>query len=616
MVLLMIMLSSAPVARGQEGLPMGDLLRGLSRLASDEQGEESGSAKAAQGAAPVPGSEPEITISPTGTVDLHVAELPLSTVLQLLSLKGKRNIVASPNVAGSVTASLYHVTFDEALTAILASNGAGYIEEGSFIYIYTAEELAQMEAAASPPEVRVFPLSYITAADASTYITPILSEKGVVALPPNAERGVASSEDDAGGDLNSAQEFLIVRDLAPNLEEIAHVLAELDVRPPQVLIEATILRAQLNEDNALGIDFSVVGGVDLQMITSSAPAGQDLILGELPLDQIEEFATSASTGFTDNVGTGGLSLGIIRDQVGVFLRALESVTHTTVLANPKVLALNKQRGQVIVGRRDGFITTTVTETQAIQTVEFLETGTQLIYRPYIGRDGFVRVELHPEDSVGFVNAQGLPSEQTTEVTTNVVVKDGHTILIGGLFRDVTTDARSQVPVLGDVPGLGQLFRSNNDTIAREEVIILLTVHIVKDYEAYAQESMERFEDVERLRVGLREGMMWHGRERMAQSQYQRAVRAYGEGDNETALWYLNLALYNYGGFLPAIRLKEEIQGERAWDNDGSTCRGFLRRLLRRERGVDMLPYERPPASEIMPPGLRGPNGFSEASDES
>lgn len=202
---------------------------------------------------------------------------------------------------------------------------------------------------------------------------------------------------------------------------------------------------------------------------------------------------------------------------------MEEVTDTTVLANPKILALNKQKGQVIVGRRDGFMTTTVTETQAIQTVEFLETGTQLVFRPFIGDDDFVRVELHPEDSVGFVNAQGLPSEQTTEVTTNVIVRNGETILIGGLFREVTTDARSQIPWLGNLPGIGALFRSNSDSTSREEVIILLTIHIVKDREAYAAASREQYEDIERMRVGIRQGLMWHGRERVAQAQYRKAL---------------------------------------------------------------------------------------------
>ncbi len=345
-----------------------------------------------------------------------------------------------------------------------------------------------------------------------------------------------------------------------------------------------ILRAELKDENALGIDFSLVGGVDLENLGATSRGITDITLGLLPQDRFERFNSNVSTDFAGDVPDGGITVGIIKDQVAVFLRALEQVTDTTVLANPKVLALNKQKGQVIVGRRDGFMTTTVTETQAIQTVDFLETGTQLIFRPFISDDGFIRMELHPEDSVGFVNAQGLPSEQTTEVTTNVIARDGDTILIGGLFREVTSETRRQVPWLGSLPGVGSLFRSRNDATTREEVIILLTVHIVKDHAAYAAASQQAYGNVERVRVGLRQGLMWHGRERIARRQYGKALDAFSAGDPDQALWHLNMALHNNGMHVAAMQLKERILQERAWEEDGSAGRTFLYRLMAEERG--------------------------------
>jgi type IV pilus assembly protein PilQ len=325
---------------------------------------------------------------------------------------------------------------------------------------------------------------------------------------------------------------------------------------------------------------------------------QDITLGQLPQERFELGNTAVSTDFAKNVPDGGITFGIIKDQVAVFLRALEQVTDTTVLANPKILALNKQKGQVIVGRRDGFLTTTVTETQAVQTVEFLETGTQLLFRPFIGDDGFVRVELHPEDSVGFVNAQGLPSEQTTEVTTNVIVRDGQTILIGGLFRELTTDARSQVPGLGSIPGLGQLFRSNNDSSGREEVIILLTLHIVKDQDAFAAASRDQYENIERLRVGIRRGLMWHGRDRLAQAHYQRALEAINVDKRDKALWHTQMALHAEPRLLPAVELKEKILGERDSYEDGTSSRSFLYRLIAQEKGYPLSPFGRPAPGAI------------------
>lgn len=536
----------------------------------------------------------QITLTDTGRVELHVADLPLSKALQMLSLQGRRNIIASPQVQGTVTANLYGVTFMEALDALLRQNGAGYRRTGNFIYVYTNEELAEMEAVGSGPlKWRVFRLNYLSAKNAKRYITPLLDEDESVTVSPPPSAGVGSDAESGGADSSANQDIVIVRATLSKLREVERLLKEVDLRPLQVLIEATILRAALTDDNSLGIDFSIVGGVDLAELGASSNGLADLQLGALPQDRFERFNSIAQTALSANLPDGGLTIGILKDKVAVFLRALEEVTDTTVLANPKVLALNKQRGQVIVGRRDGFLTTTVTETQAIQSVEFLETGTQLIFRPFISDDGFVRLELHPEDSVGFVNAQGLPSEQTTEVTTNVILRDGETILIGGLFREVTTDARRQVPGIGNLPILGPLFRSRNDTTTREEVIILLTVHIVKDHARYASASLEQLNHVERFRVGLRRGLMWHGRERLAQTYYRKATEQYHEGDAAKAIWYANLALNNNSRMLPAILLKERILQTREWYEDASGGRGFLHRLIARERGDAGILFQRP-----------------------
>ncbi len=563
---------------------------------------------AARGEQPKPADAPpssatQVSVTDRGTVEMHVANLPVSTVLQLLSLEGQRNIIASPNVKGTVTANLYGATFEEALDAVLVMNDAGYRRTGNFIYVYTNTELAQLTtAAAKQPITRVFPLNYVSAADAKMYIEPLIGKEGTAAVSSPTASGLTTESTQAGGNSNASQDFIIVTAKPEVLREVERILKEIDVRPRQVLIEATILRAELQSDNNLGIDFTIVGGVDLALMGATSPGIQSVSLGDLPQDRFQLGNAAVSTDFAKNVPTGGITFGIIKDQVAVFLRALEQVTDTTVLANPKILALNKQKGQVIVGRRDGFLTTTVTETQAVQSVEFLETGTQLVFRPFITDDGFVRVELHPEDSVGFVNAQGLPSEQTTEVTTNVIVRDGQTILIGGLFRERTTDARSQVPGLGGIPGVGQLFRSNNDKSVREEVIILLTIHVVKDQDAYSAASREQYEDIERMRVGMRLGLMWHGRDRLAQTYYQKALAALNAGDRDKALWHVKMSLNAAPRLLPAIQLKEKILGQRAWYDDGTSSRMFLYRLIAQEKGYPSPSFDRPAEPGSPPTG--------------
>ena len=540
------------------------------------------------------GPTKEVSVTDRGTVRLHVAGEPLANILHLLSLEGQRNIVTSPSVKGTVTANLYDVTFEEALQAILTPIDAGFRVFGKFVYVYSNRELADLEAARTAAiGSRVYRLNYILPGDAVTLITPALEKGESVTPAPAAATGLQSADEDGGGKTLAGPDFILLKAGQRTHEIVQALLREIDVRPQQALIEATILRAQLTDDNAMGVDFTLVGGVDLELLGASSNGIADLSLGQLPPERFELFNAASRTDFTGAVPQGGITLGIIKDHVGVFVRALEEITDTTVLANPKVLALNRQKGQVIVGRRDGYLTTTVTETQAVQSVQFLETGTRLIFRPFIGDDGYIRVELHPEDSVGFVNAQGLPSEQTTEVTTNVIVRDGETILIGGLFREVTTDARSRIPGLGTLPGLEWLLGSRNESTGREEVIILMTIHIVKDHDQYAKGSKEVWEDVERIRVGQRAGLMWFGRDRLTQRYYQGGLEALGRGDRDKALWQANLALHVSPRFLPAMQLREKILRQRDWHEDGASSRIFLHELIAKERGYTLPPFARP-----------------------
>jgi len=554
-----------------------------------------------------------VHVTEQGRVQMHVDNVPLATVLRMLSVQSRRNIVATPAVQGSVTANLFNVTLEEALDAVLLSNNAGYRVAGNFVYVYTHEQLAQLSAAETPLETRVFTLNHIRAADAQTLLAPLLSSDGSLTVSPDAETGIASTPDEAGGNTHSAHDLLIVYDRPASVARIAEVLRQIDVRPRQVLIEATILRAQLSEDNALGIDFTITGGVDFEMLTAQSTGVTNLTLGDLPTNRFGSFNSNITTDFTGAVPPGGMTLGIIKDHVAIFVRALEGIADTTVIANPKVLALNKQRGEVIVGRQDGYPIVITTETTSQQTTQMLETGTRLIFRPFVGDDGWVRMELHPEDSRGEVVGTQ-PQKETTEVTTNVMIRDGQTILIGGLFRESTRNARGQVPVLGNIPIIGPLFQSRRDTTDREEVIILLTVHIVQD-DAYAEAGEQELDAIERIRVGTRRGIQWTGREKIAQYHYHKALEHYAAGEDKDALWDVRMALHNNPRFYDAILLKEKILNRRDWNDEGSRTRSFIHRLIAEERGMPTPNYDRPAPPFQRDPDLASPDLVNDLPDE-
>ena len=550
-------------------------------------------------------AKPTVSIGPGNKVTMHLSGVPLTDALRMLSEPTRRNIIVANGATGTVSCSLYNVTFDQALDAMLVSNGLGYRVEGEFIYVHPAEEIQKIAKSRRVLTARVYRLTYLNAAAAKELITPLLTpEVGKISLTPPAGKGLGGSGSSTAGSSNGPEtqgdalasgDAILVTDYTDVLDKIGRVISDLDARPKQVLVEATILRATLNEDNALGIDFTTVGGVDFGALASTSPGAQSITTGDVAAPDLQNTAFTVRTNLNQAVPNGGFTFGIIKDQVGVFIRALEAITDTNVLANPKILALNKQVGQVVVGRRDGYLTTTITETTAVQQVQFLETGTVLTFRPFIGDDGTVRMEIHPKDSTGGLTSSDLPFEQTTEVTTNVLVKDGNTILIGGLFREVSTGTRGQVPGLGNLPGIGALFRTTRDTTVREEVIILLTVHIVKGDADHAA-SRDLYEDTERFRVGMRRGMQWFGRERLAEAHYQQAVQDLAAGRLDRALFNAELAMHNFPRHAPAAKLAEKIRRSRTWECEASSVRSFVNDRIAEESGVISKPFDRP-----MPP---------------
>ena len=503
-------------------------------------------------------SKDEVKRTVEGAFDMHARDADVRSILRQLSAQGQKNIITAKDVTGTVTADLYGVTFDEALEAILRAAGMAYRQDGGFIYVYTDEELAKLKKASQKMDVRVFRLAYLTSADAKQLVQGAVSPDGAVSVTPPPETGIATDSSKAGGKNHATDDVLVVRDYESNLEWIAKILECLDVKPQQILIEATILSVELNDDTALGVDLSALSGLNFEQFGATSDLSS-ISGGALP--RFKNTQAGLSTTFAQNVPTGAMTIGIVRKDVALFIQALKTLTNVTVLANPKLLVVNKQRGEVLTGNSDGYITTTVTETASTQTVEFLETGTRLIVRPFIGTNGYVRLEVHPEDSSGSVIQVGgsaLPKKATTEVTTNILVRDGSTVVIGGLFRDHASVDRSKVPFLGDMPYLGALFRSSRDITKRQEVIILITPHILEDDKAAATRGGGSNEG-SALGLGKRESVRWFQKDRITAKWIQRARGATRRGETAQALWNVDRILSLDATHAEANRLRVDLE---------------------------------------------------------
>jgi len=493
----------------------------------------------------------------------------ISAALRMLQLKYQKNIIPISRMDDQITVfELFNVTFDEALQAIIGINKFEEQENGT-ITVYTPEEYEQIMADMRRMETRIFTLYYISAEEAKELLTPVMSESGKIEATKAPETTISSDDGlsvEEGGTSISIHDSIVMNDYPENIADAESLIKQLDVRPSQVLIEATILTASLIEGLELGVDLNLMAGASL-----SGTASTDTIVaednidrgdaGSSPILQVDGLSgTPIETFGFAKAGSDGLRLGISTGDVRVFITALETVTDVTVLANPKILALNKQLGTVYIGQRVGYRSSTTVSASGNASdgeVEWLESGTKLTFRPYIGKDGYVRMDIYPKDSaLTGEQIEGVPSEVTAELSTNIMVKDGETVVIGGLFRDSVTSSKSQVPLLGDIPVLGELFKGTNDNSVRQEVIILLTPHIIENTSKL--DGDKRAADVERKRLGARKGLHWIGVGRLSEESYTKAVGLYSAGNTTGALRELNWTLNLRPTYLEALRLRERI----------------------------------------------------------
>lgn len=454
---------------------------------------------------------PPIALDTAGQVSLHVNEADIRAVLELLSRETTGNILISPGVQGTISVNIERRTPEQALEAILKLGNLSSKTEGGLIYVYSPQEVAQ-QGERGDLVTRVYHLNYVRAADIDTMIRPFLSETGKLTSTPASDIGLGGGTNlfggfgafgsaggsggaggggggggSAGGVAGSANtggnslaggDVIVVQDFEANIKTIDDLVRRLDIQPIQVLVEAVIMAVEVNRDTNLGINFAV--------LTDDSAQGMALFGNGQVLSTNAGFTPSRTVNALGKIVGGiapgflgdnsGFKYGAINDRTSAFINALEQVGQVNVLASPRVLVLNKQRAEIQLGQRLGYQTVVQNLTSAVQQVHFLNTGTLLRFRPFVSSDGMIRMEVHPEKSTGEVVAN-LPRSNTSEVTTNVMVPDGATIVIGGLIENTDTSIQQGTLGLSRMPVLGPLFRMKAQSSLKRELIVLLTPRI-------------------------------------------------------------------------------------------------------------------------------------------
>ncbi len=311
---------------------------------------------------------------------------------------------------------------------------------------------------------------------------------------------------------------LVIRAEPSLLQELEGVIEQLDVRRAQVLIEAAIVEISDSSDNKLGIQWalfdkgaSIPGaftnfseiGVSTAGILSALIAKDADADGDLDASLIGKPSTGLTLGVGDSSNS-GLSWGAL-------IQALEGDAGANVLSTPKVITMDNQESSIIVGENIPIITGQSSSTGAgtsdpFTTIEREDVGVKLIVTPSISEGDLVRLEIEQEISGVSPSTAGADIiTSKRQIKTNVLADNGETIVLGGLIRDDVSSSESKVPLLGDIPWLGRLFRSSSTVVTKQNLLVFLKPTILRDKEATSLVTEQKFDDLWKLNLAIKAG---------------------------------------------------------------------------------------------------------------
>lgn len=443
-------------------------------------------------------------------VTLDIKGMDVVEVLKILATKNSMNLVIDKNVNGRITVFLKDVSAKDALKTILASSDLALVSKGSISRIMTVQDYEQAFGRKPHDSRRTFrlKLKYLSAADAASILTQIKSHVGNVVV------------DEAGGSLilvetpqkldemchlirqmdqpmetrifelnyaacdkvaealrevlsrNSSRMVIdarssriMVTDYPQALKRAARVVETLDKRTREVLIEAKIIQVSLSDKTSLGIDWEYVlnkkvhvYGMFGQMISTT---GNKWVIGSLNPAEKNDYRA--------------------------VVEALETQGKTNILSSPRLAVVNNASAKILVGSKQVYVTTTAVQSQSTtetaEAVNFVDVGVKLYVTPTIGADGFISMKVRPEVSSvtqTYKTAAGnsIPVVETAESETSVLLKDGQTLVIGGLIKDEKSRTVNEIPWIGKIPVLGYFFRNSKDETQKTELVIFLTCRIL------------------------------------------------------------------------------------------------------------------------------------------
>ncbi len=416
-------------------------------------------------------------------LSLNFQDIDVRSVLQLIADFTDLNLVASDTVKGNITLRLQNVPWDQALDLVLKTKGLDKRKVGNVLLVAPADEIAARErqeleaqkqiAELAPLRRELIQVNYAKASDMAKLFQSVTSAEGAT-----DDRGSITVDDRTNS--------IIAYQTQDRLDELRRIVAQLDVAVRQVMIEARIVEANVDYDKALGVNWRGASVGDTSYVISGrggnrvgAPGyGQNIPNVQNPTPSLGNFVDMGAAGATSGFGIGFITNNAILD---LELSAMEKTGNGEVVSQPKVVTADKETAKILKGSEVPY---QEASSSGATSTSFKEAALSLEVTPQITPDNRIIIEVKvTKDAPDFSQAAstgGVPSISKNEVNAKVLVSDGETIVIGGVFTNTQSKSVDKVPFLGDVPYIGRFFKRDLVQDKKSELLIFLTPRIMNN----------------------------------------------------------------------------------------------------------------------------------------
>ncbi len=432
----------------------------------------------------------EIELKLQTRVSVDFAETSIEEVIRSLAEQANIDVIKSPEVVGNVTAKLTDVPLKEALDNILAAHGYGYVASENMIRIAPAEQLA-----ARPEKYvsKIYRINYADVIEVEKALKKFISDSGSLSSNPGTSN-------------------IIVTDTESKIQAITTFIDEIDRKTSQILVEARIYDIKSKDRLDLGIEWQVGRDTVYGAGTAGTSDNGGLItgIGTNPTSgPTRPFMSGIFDGTTANTEdtTAALRFGWLNSSIDIdmLIKAQKENINAKLLANPRILVLDNEEAEIKIVEQIPYqqLNQGGGSTTSFGTTEFREVGVTLNVIPHLTRDGMVRLMLKPKFSVqtGEVNVGSSgenypqPVIDEREAVTTLLIRDGQTVVLGGLRKKDTTLQIDKVPFLGDLPLLGNLFKFEGEETIVSELVVFITPRII-DEPALSKTEQQQYEVTE------------------------------------------------------------------------------------------------------------------------